>query len=94
VAAAFTAWYSMRYGGTLDWRVTEHLASLWLQGCMPGTEHAVSPDRTLEFVMAIGDLVHDEDERDELLDLVPEWVQWIGELGGIPELIDLAVSAA
>jgi hypothetical protein len=94
-AAAFTAWYSAQYGYPPERRVAGDLADTWLSGCMPGTEHAVSPDRSLEFRVTIMAMVHDEYDRDELLDAAPDWVQWQGEQAGIPEhLIQLAVAAA
>jgi hypothetical protein len=51
-------------------------------------------DQSLELVMAIGDLAQ-EHIRDEVLDAPPDWVRWMGELGGIPEYpIGLAVAVA
>jgi hypothetical protein len=45
MAEAFTAWYDARHGTKPDPDAVEALAEEWLDGCLPGTEHAASPHR-------------------------------------------------
>jgi hypothetical protein len=70
------------------------LAEEWLEGMLPGTEHAVSPHRTQYFRGLISDW-QDDPITDAALALLPEWVRWNGEQASVPALlIDRAVSAA
>ena len=91
---AFTAWYSARHGHAPGQEAAETLAEQWLEGMLPGTEHAVSPHRSQILRELVGDWL-DDPVKDEVLALLPEWVRWNGEQGGIPEhLLSLAVATA
>ena len=72
----------------------EALAEEWLEGMLPGTEHAVSPHRTKYFRELISDW-QDDPVTDAALALLPEWVHWNGEQAGVLALlVDRAVSPA
>jgi hypothetical protein len=74
--------------------VAEALAGEWLEGMLPGTEHAVSPGRSSFYRRLISDWREDP-VTNEALVLLPEWVRWHGEESGVPaHLLDLAVTAA
>ena len=94
MAVPFTAWYSERHGHEPHREAVEALAEEWLEGMLPGTEHAVSPHRSEFFRELISDWL-DDPVTDAALALLPEWVRWNGEQAGVPApLIDRAVSAA
>lgn len=94
MAAPFTAWYAERHGHEPDGEAVEALAEEWLEGMLPGIEHAVSPHRSEFFRELISDW-QDDPVTDAALALLPEWVRWNGEQAGVPApLIDRAVSAA
>jgi hypothetical protein len=94
MAAPFTAWYAERHGHEPGREAVEALAEEWLEGMLPGTEHAVSPHRSEFFRELISDW-QDDLVTDAALALLPEWVRWNGEQAGVPApLIDRAVSAA
>lgn len=90
----FTRWYSERYGREPGREAVENLAEEWLEGMLPGTEHAVSPRRSQYFLELISDWL-DTPVADEALALLPDWVRWNGEQAGLPApLIERAVAAA
>lgn len=94
MAEAFTAWYCGRHGHPLGQEVAESLASGWLEGMLPGTEHAVSPSRSSFYRALMGDW-RDGPCTDEALAVFPEWVRWHGEQCGVPaHLLDIAVAVA
>ncbi len=93
MADPFTQWYAERHGREPDQEAVETLAEEWLEGMLPGTEHAVSPHRTEYFRELISGW-QDDQVTDAALALLPEWVRWNGEQAGVPApLIDRAVSA-
>jgi hypothetical protein len=93
MADAFTAWYSEHHGPLGD-EVAEALATEWLEGMLPGTEHAVSPRRSTYYRHLINDWLEDPVTQ-EVLAVLPEWVRWNGEQSGVPaHLLDIAVKAA
>ena len=92
--AAFTAWYSTRHGDVPDQDAVEALAEEWLGVMLPGTEHAVSPQRSAAFRDHIASWRDDEDAAGALA-LLPEWIRWNGEQAGLPpDLISDAVAVA
>ena len=94
MAAEFTGWFSARFGHAPSRDAVETLAEEWLEGMLPGTEHAVSPHRSQFYRALIGDWM-DDPVTDAALALLPEWVRWNGEQAGVPaHLIERAVSAA
>ncbi|HXL90069.1 MAG TPA: hypothetical protein VN969_14045 [Streptosporangiaceae bacterium] len=95
MADEFTAWYSERHGRPLDDEVAEALASEWLEGIMPGTEHAVSPGRSAYYRRLVSTDWLDDPVTAQVLAVLPEWVRWHGEQSGLPaHLLDIAVKAA
>jgi hypothetical protein len=73
----------------------EALASEWLEGIMPGTEHAVSPGRSAYYRRLISTDWLDDPVTAQVLAVLPEWVRWHGEQSGLPaHLLDIAVKAA
>jgi hypothetical protein len=94
MAGPFAQWYAERHGREPDHEALEALAEEWLEGMLPGTEHAVSPHRAEYFRELISDW-RDDPITDTVLALLPEWVRWNGQQTGLPvPLIDRAVSAA
>jgi hypothetical protein len=94
MADPFTRWYSERHGHAPDAEAVKALAEEWLQGMLPGTEHAVSPHRSEYFREVINSWLDDR-VTDAALTLLPEWVRWNGEQAAVPApLIERAVSAA
>lgn len=91
---AFTAWYSTRHGRIPDQDAVEALAEEWLGVMLPGTEHAVSPQRSAAFYDQITNWWDYENATGALL-LLPEWIRWNGEQVGMPpDLISDAVTVA
>jgi hypothetical protein len=94
MADAFTAWYSERHGRPPGSEVAEALAAEWLEGMLPGTEHAVSPGRSSLYRKLISGWL-DDPVTVQVLAVLPEWVRWHGEQSGVPaHLLDIAVAAA
>jgi hypothetical protein len=94
MAGPFAQWYAERLGREPDHEAVEALAEQWLEGMLPGTEHAVSPHRAEYFRELISDW-RDDPITDTVLALLPEWVRWNGQQTGLPApLIERAVSAA
>ena len=85
---------SARHGHAPSRDAVEALAEEWLEGMLPGTEHAVSPHRSQFYRELIGDW-RDDPVTDPALALLPEWVRWNGEQASVPaHLIERAVLAA
>jgi hypothetical protein len=94
LADPFIQWYAERHSRYPDHEAVEALAEQWLEGMLPGTEHAVSPHRTEYFRTLISDW-QDDPITDAALALLPEWVRWNGQQAGLPApLIDRAISPA
>jgi len=95
MASAFTEWYTQRHGTKPDTEAVEAMAEEWLEGTLPETWYAISPHRA-EFQRAlISDWQPDDPITIAVLELLPTWVRWHGELSGLPEhLIARAVTAA
>lgn len=94
MAAEFTGWFSARHGHAPSRDAVEALAEEWLEGLLPGTEHAVSPHRSQFYRELISDW-RDDPVTDAALALLPEWVRWNGEQASVAaHLIERAVSAA
>ena len=94
MAVEFTGWHSAQHGYAPSRDAVEALATEWLEGMLPGTEHAISPHRSQFYRELIGDW-RDDPVTDAALALLPEWVRWNGEQAGVPaHLIESAVSAA
>ncbi len=93
--AAFTAWYTDRHGGAPDPDAVDELAAEWLEGCLPGTEHAVSPHRVQYQRTLINDWVPDDPVTVAVKAILPDWVRFHGEQSGLPRpLIERAVAVA
>jgi hypothetical protein len=94
MAGEFTGWFSVRFGHAPSRDAVEALAAVWLEGMLPGSEHAVSPHRSQFYRELIGDW-RDDPVTQAALALLPEWVRWNGEQAGVPaHLSERAVSAA
>jgi hypothetical protein len=91
---AFTAWYAGRHGAKPDPETADALATEWLEGCLPGTEHAASPHRVLFQQALISDWI-DDPVTVAAKALLPEWTRWHAEQAGLPQhLIDRTVAVA
>ena len=94
-AEAFTAWYRAAHGTEPDPEVVDALAAEWLEGALPGTQHAASPHRAQYLLTLIDDWIPDHPVTVGAKALLPEWVRWNGEQAGLPEdLIDRVVAVA
>jgi hypothetical protein len=94
-AEAFTAWYRTTHGTDPDPEAVGALAAEWLEGILPGTEHAASPHRARYLRTLIDDWIPDDPITVTVKALLSEWVRWNGELAGLPEhFLDDAVVAA
>jgi hypothetical protein len=92
---AFTAWHADRHGAKPDPEVADALATEWLEGCLPGTEHAVSPHRVRFLQALIGDWIDDDPVTVGAKALLPEWARWHAEQSGLPQhLIDRTIAVA
>jgi hypothetical protein len=95
MAESFTRWYVSRHSVEPDSDAVDALAEVWLEGCLPGTEHAASPHRARCQARLISDWQSDHPVTVGAKALLPEWVRWHGEEARLPEhLIDRAVAAA
>lgn len=94
-AEAFTAWYRAAHRTEPDPEAVDALATEWLEGTLPGTEHAASPHRVRYLLTLIDDWIPDHPGTAGVKALLPEWVRWHGEQAGLPEdRIDRAVAVA
>lgn len=84
MTSAFTAWHAARHGHQPDPQTLDALATEWLEGCLPGTEHATSPHRVRYQQALIGDWI-DDPVTTAVKALLPDWVRWNGEQAGLPE---------
>jgi hypothetical protein len=92
---AFTTWYRTAHGTEPDPEAVDAVAAEWLEGALPGTQHAASPHRARYLLALISDWIPDDPVTVAAKALLPEWVRWNGEQAGLPEhLIRRAVAAA
>lgn len=92
--AAFTAWYTARHGAAPDTDAAEALATEWLEGATPGTEHLISPARVRHIHALIHDWL-DDPVTTAVHALYPDWIRWHGEHQGLPpQLVENAVAVA
>ncbi|GEM_PF-1349718 len=95
MTAEFAGWYRERHGSEADVETATALAFEWLEGALPGTEFAASPHRAAFHRRLIGDWQPDHPVTLAALELLPEWVRWLGERAGLGTgLADRAVAAA
>jgi hypothetical protein len=95
MAQGFTAWYRTAHGTEPDPEAVDALAAEWLEGALPGTQHAASPHRARYLLTLIRDWIPDHPITVAAKALLPEWVRWNGEQAGLPEhFISRAVAAA
>ncbi|GAB3705131.1 hypothetical protein GCM10027598_05950 [Amycolatopsis oliviviridis] len=79
----FNAWHLETFGNEPDDLVVEDLAAEWMEGIVPATWFAVSPDRLEHIGALIGDWP-DDTVRPAAQALLPKWVRWLGERSGLP----------
>lgn len=92
--AAFTAWHQARHGVEPDVDATEALATEWLEGRVPGTEHVATAHRAAH-VLALPSDWRPDAATLQARALLPEWVRWNGQQSGLPEsLAEAAVAVA
>ena len=76
-----------------DPEAVDALAGEWMEGTLPETWFSVSP-RRVEFQLdLVGDWFADE-VTTEVRNLMPAWVRWLGERGGLPDHLRERVIAA
>src|SRR3954447_1987550 len=94
-AGPFTPCYRAPHGPEPDPDTVDALAAEWLEGALPGTQHAASPHRARYLLTLIDDWIPDHPVTVGAKALLPEWVRWNGVQAGLPEdLIDRAVAVA
>jgi hypothetical protein len=90
---AFTAWHIRQHESRPDPEALEALAAEWLEGMLPGTVHAVSPDRIRHRLALIGDWFADDPVTVGAKGLLPAWIRWHSEQTGLPaHLTDQALA--
>lgn len=90
----FNAWHLETFGNEPDDLVVEELAAEWMEGVVPATWFAVSPDRLGHITALIGDWA-DDPVRPAAQALLPTWARWLGERSGLPStLVDGVVAVA
>ncbi len=82
----FNAWHLEKFGNEPDDLVVEDLAAEWMEGIVPATWFAVSPDRLDHVRSLIGDWP-DDTIRPAAQALLPTWVRWLGERAGLPSAL-------
>ncbi|MBV9447969.1 MAG: hypothetical protein JO345_18960 [Streptosporangiaceae bacterium] len=81
---AFSAWYARRHESEPHEEAVRWLAGDWLEGKLPGTEHAVSPHRVADLLQYMDDdWLPGEPVTIAARALLPEWVRWNGAEAGI-----------
>lgn len=91
----FSSWYADKHGTQPDTEALAELAAEWLEGCLPGTWYAVSPERVRHNRNLIDDgWVEDDPITIGAKSLLPSWVAWLGERSGLPEHLRERVDAA
>lgn len=89
----FTEWYAATGAGEPDPESVAALAEEWMEGTLPETWFSVSPRRVEFQLELVGDWITDE-VTTEVLNLMPTWVGWLGERGGLPDHLREQVTAA
>jgi hypothetical protein len=91
----FADWYEDRHGDPVDLAAVDALAVEWLEGSLPETAHAISPDRVAFKRALLDDWIADDSITVAAKDLFPDWVRWLGLRTGLAEpLITSAVAVA
>ncbi len=92
---AFTVWSRTAHGTEPNPEAVDALAAEWLEGALPGTQHAASPHRARYLLTLIDDWIPEDPVTVGAKALLPEWVRWNGEQADLPEdLINRAVAVA
>lgn len=95
LTAEFAAWHADRNGAQPDPEAADELATEWMNGAIPETWYAASPQRIDFQLRLINDWNPDHPVTHGVKALMPEWVCWLGERAGLPEdLRERAVTAA
>ncbi|RSN38194.1 hypothetical protein DL990_04140 [Amycolatopsis sp. WAC 01416] len=88
----FNAWHLETFGNEPDDLVVEELAAEWMEGIVPATWFAVSPDRLGHIRALISDW-SDDPVRPAAQALLPTWARWLGERAGLPSTLVEAMVA-
>ena len=89
----FTEWCAATGAAEPDPEAVDALAGEWMEGTLPETWFSVSPRRVEFQLELVGDWFTDE-VTTEVLNLMPAWVRWLGERGGLPAQLRERVIAA
>lgn len=88
----FVAWYRLRHGRDLEDDLAELLAEEWTLGILPGTAQLLSPRRATGFCDYCRYMAGVDEE--DLQQVMPEWIRWVGEKAGAdPEMIEASAAA-
>jgi hypothetical protein len=90
----FTSWYADKHDTSIDAEALEELAAEWMEGSLPETWYAVSPERVRFLRVLISDWAQDDPVTIGVKSLLPDWVMWLGERAGLPEHLRARVDAA
>ncbi|WP_324273321.1 hypothetical protein [Blastococcus brunescens] len=92
---AFVAWHRTTHGTEPDPEAVDAVAAEWLEGALPGTQHAASPHRAQYQLTLISDWQPEHPVTVAVKTLLPTWVRWNGEQAGLPvHFLERAVAAA
>jgi hypothetical protein len=90
----FTSWYAGKHGTGPDVEALADLAMEWMEGNLPETWYAVSPERVRFLRGLLSDWVPDDPITLGVKSLLPDWVTWLAERAGLPEHLRAHVYAA
>jgi len=90
----FTSWYADKHGNRPEAEALAEFAAEWMEGRLPETWYAVSPERVRFQRGLLSDWVPDDPITLGATSLLPDWVMWLGERAGLPEHLRARVAAA
>lgn len=84
LTAAFTSWHVGEHGTRPDAEALAELAMEWIEGGLPETWYAVSPDRIAFVRELVGDWLPDDPVTLAVQSLLPYWVRWLADRTDLP----------
>lgn len=90
----FTLWHTEKHGARPDAEALAELAAEWMEGSVPETWYAVSPERVRHHRRLLSDWIQDDPITLAVTALLPDWVAWLSERGGLSKHLRERVDAA
>jgi hypothetical protein len=90
----FTSWHTDKHGARPDSEALVELAAEWMEGSIPETWYAVSPERVRHHRRLFSDWVQDDPITLAVMALLPDWVAWLSERSGLSKHLRERVDAA